>query len=92
MDGNPVRADDSYARHTDGRTQIVTVPSVLDLGERDTYVLGVPRYGLSVVLLTNRQNLGTDERGYFPDLGPLQQAISAAIVRGAEEDATRLAR
>ncbi|MGX1366252.1 ABC-type sugar transport system ATPase subunit/ribose/xylose/arabinose/galactoside ABC-type transport system permease subunit [Streptomyces canus] len=27
---------------TDGRTQIVTVPSVLDLGERDAYVLGIP--------------------------------------------------
>ncbi|GJF24520.1 ABC transporter permease [Streptomyces flaveolus] len=27
---------------TDGRTQVVTVPSVLDLGERDSYVLGVP--------------------------------------------------
>lgn len=27
---------------TDGRTQIVTVDSVLDLGERDAYVLGVP--------------------------------------------------
>ncbi len=29
---------------TDGRTQIVTVDSVLDLGERDAYVLGVPRW------------------------------------------------
>ncbi|CAL9352797.1 ABC transporter permease [Streptomyces sp. Tu 3180] len=27
---------------TDGRTQIVTVDGVLDLGERDAYVLGVP--------------------------------------------------
>jgi ribose transport system permease protein len=27
---------------TDGRTQVVTVPGVLDLGERDAYVLGVP--------------------------------------------------
>ncbi|MEV1083367.1 ABC transporter permease [Streptomyces sp. NPDC050211] len=27
---------------TDGKTQIVTVPSVLDLGERDAYILGVP--------------------------------------------------
>ncbi len=29
---------------TDGRTQIVTVDSVLDLGERDSYVLGIPRW------------------------------------------------
>lgn len=28
---------------TDGRTQIVTVDGVLKLGERDSYVLGVPR-------------------------------------------------
>ncbi|MFG2681512.1 ABC transporter permease [Streptomyces sp. NPDC048392] len=27
---------------TDGRTQVVTIPSVLDLGERDSYVLGIP--------------------------------------------------
>ncbi|MBQ0825658.1 ABC transporter permease [Streptomyces tagetis] len=27
---------------TDGRTQVVTVDSVLDLGERDAYLLGVP--------------------------------------------------
>ncbi|MDI3385358.1 ABC transporter permease [Streptomyces sp. B-S-A8] len=27
---------------TEGRTQMVTIPSVLDLGERDAYVLGVP--------------------------------------------------
>ncbi|WP_217145007.1 ABC transporter permease [Streptomyces sp. AC627_RSS907] len=27
---------------TDGRTQVVTVPGVLDLGERDAYVLGIP--------------------------------------------------
>lgn len=27
---------------TDGRTQVVTIPGVLDLGERDAYILGVP--------------------------------------------------
>lgn len=27
---------------TDGKTQIVTVPSVLDLGGRDAYILGIP--------------------------------------------------
>ncbi|GAA2596415.1 MULTISPECIES: ABC transporter permease [Streptomyces] len=27
---------------TDGRTQVVTVPGVLDLAERDSYVLGIP--------------------------------------------------
>ncbi len=52
-------------------------------GFTGTYVLGVPRYKLSIVLLTNRQNMGTDARGYFPDVGPLQQAVSRAIVNAA---------
>lgn len=55
-------------------------------GFTGTYVLGVPRYKLSVVLLTNRQNLGTDPRGYFPDLAPLQLAVARAIVEGARAD------
>ena len=49
-------------------------------GFTGTYVAGVPRYGLGIVLLTNRQNMGTDARGYFPDVGPLQQAVARAIV------------
>jgi serine-type D-Ala-D-Ala carboxypeptidase len=56
-------------------------------GFTGTYVLGVPQYGLSVVLLTNRQNLGTDAKGFFPDVGPLQQAVARALVNGAEADA-----
>ena len=52
-------------------------------GFTGTYVAGVPRYKLSIVLLTNRQNIGTNPRGYFPDVGPLQQAVSRAIVAGA---------
>jgi CubicO group peptidase (beta-lactamase class C family) len=56
-------------------------------GFTGTYVLGVPKYGLAIVLLTNRQNMGTDARGYFPDVGPLQAAVSRAIVAGAEQDA-----
>jgi CubicO group peptidase (beta-lactamase class C family) len=49
-------------------------------GFTGTWVLGVPRHGLSVVLLTNRQQLGRDERGFFPDLGALQQGVARAIV------------
>jgi CubicO group peptidase (beta-lactamase class C family) len=55
-------------------------------GFTGTYVLGVPKYGLSVVLLTNRQNMGTDARGYFPNLAPLQAAVARAIVDGAASD------
>ncbi len=50
-------------------------------GFTGTYIAGVPRYKLSIVLLTNRQNMGTDPRGYFPDVGPLQQAVARAVVR-----------
>jgi CubicO group peptidase (beta-lactamase class C family) len=52
-------------------------------GFTGTYVVGVPEYKLSIVLLTNRQNMGTDARGYFPDVGPLQQAVARAIVAAA---------
>jgi CubicO group peptidase (beta-lactamase class C family) len=58
-------------------------------GFTGTYVLGVPKYGLSIVLLTNRQNMGTDVRGYFPDVGPLEAAVARAIVAGAEADSAR---
>jgi len=52
-------------------------------GFTGTYVLGVPKYKLSIILLTNRQNMGPDARGYFPDVGPLQQTVSKAIVNGS---------
>ena len=55
-------------------------------GFTGTYVLGAPAYGLSIVLLTNRQNFGTDARGYFPNIAPLQEAVSRAIVDGAMAD------
>jgi CubicO group peptidase (beta-lactamase class C family) len=55
-------------------------------GFTGTYVMGVPKYGLSIVLLTNRQNMGPNDRGFFPDVGPLQQAISRAVVLGLEAD------
>jgi CubicO group peptidase (beta-lactamase class C family) len=54
-------------------------------GFTGTYVLGVPKYGLSIVLLTNRQNMGTNAAGYFPDVGPLQQAVAKAIVNAAAQ-------
>ena len=56
-------------------------------GFTGTYVLGVPEYGLSVVLLTNRQNMGTDARGYFPNLAPLQDAVAKTLIAGAAADA-----
>ena len=52
-------------------------------GFTGTYVAGIPKYKLSIVLLTNRQNMGTNPEGYFPDVGPLQQAVARAVVNGA---------
>ena len=56
-------------------------------GFTGTYVIGIPKHRLSIVLLTNRQNMGTNARGFFPDIGGLQQAVVRAIVDGAERDA-----
>ena len=56
-------------------------------GFTGTYVLGVPRYGLSIVLLMNRQNMGTNASGYFPDVGPLQQSVAKAVVNAAAQSA-----
>jgi len=49
-------------------------------GFTGTYVLGVPSRHLGVVLLTNRQQMGTDARGFFPNIAPLQEAVSRALV------------
>jgi CubicO group peptidase (beta-lactamase class C family) len=50
-------------------------------GFTGTYVLGVPARGLAVVLLTNRQNVGVNARTRYPDVGPLQRAVAAALLR-----------
>src|SRR5690606_36079558 len=54
-----------------------------------TYVAGVPRYGLAVVLLTNRQNLGRDAEGQYPDVNGLRAAVQRALVAGAAADEAR---
>ena len=61
-------------------------------GFTGTYVAGVPRYGLAVVLLTNRQNLGRDAEGRYPNVDPLRSAVMRALVAGAEADAAAAAR
>ncbi|MHB1192952.1 MAG: serine hydrolase domain-containing protein [Longimicrobiales bacterium] len=52
-------------------------------GFTGTWVLGVPSQRLTVVLLTNRQNLGVDERGLYPDVGALQRGVARALTGGA---------
>jgi len=53
-------------------------------GFTGTWVVGVPKHELSIVLLTNRQHMGTDARGYFPDVTPLREAVTRAIVNAVE--------
>lgn len=48
-------------------------------GFTGTFVLGVPAQRLSIVLLTNRQNVGVDAETRYPDVGPLQRAVAQAI-------------
>lgn len=48
-------------------------------GFTGTFVLGVLEEVLGVILLTNRQNLGVDGSGYYPDVGPLQRAVAAVL-------------
>jgi CubicO group peptidase (beta-lactamase class C family) len=55
-------------------------------GFTGTYVLGVPKDKLSIVLLTNRQNVGTNDKGYFTNVAPLDAAVARAIVSGAEAE------
>lgn len=66
--------------------------SFMHNGFTGTYVLGVPRYGLSVILLTNRQQTGTNSAGYFPNVSPLQAAVAQALVNGASGDEAHLSR
>jgi CubicO group peptidase (beta-lactamase class C family) len=71
----------------DGQALGWQVPSYAPAGSFDhtgftgTFVLGVPSRGLAVVLLTNRQNVGVSARTLYPDLGPLQRAVAAALLR-----------
>jgi len=49
-------------------------------GFTGTYILGVPEVKLAFVLLTNRQNAGVDAKGYFTDVGPLQEQASRMLL------------
>ena len=49
-------------------------------GFTGTYVLGVPDVHLSLVLLTNKQNMGTNAQGNFSNLAPMQAAIAKVLM------------
>lgn len=56
-------------------------------GFTGTYVLGVPGYELAVVLLTNRENVGVDDAGYYPDVDEFRRPILERLVAAAAADA-----
>jgi CubicO group peptidase (beta-lactamase class C family) len=55
-------------------------------GFTGTWVVGVPKHDISIVLLTNRQNMGRDSRGFFPDVGPLRTAVGKAVIKDLVKD------
>lgn len=50
-------------------------------GFTGTNIVVVPRDTLSIILLTNRQNVGLQEGGYYFNLGPLRQKVFDAVQR-----------
>jgi CubicO group peptidase (beta-lactamase class C family) len=54
-------------------------------GFTGTFVLGVPAQDLAIVLLTNRQNFGVDENTEYPDVGPMQRAVTEALTAALGE-------
>jgi CubicO group peptidase (beta-lactamase class C family) len=50
-------------------------------GFTGTYVLGNPAVGLALILLTNRQNVGVDERNRYPDVSELQRQVATALMQ-----------
>ncbi len=76
---------DKYGHYLGWQQQSGLPPgSFMHTGFTGTNVIGVPKYGLSIVLFTNRQNLGTNEKGFFPDVSPVRIAVANAIVTAAE--------
>jgi CubicO group peptidase (beta-lactamase class C family) len=60
--------------------------SFMHNGFTGTYVIGVPNAKLSIVLLTNKQNVGVDNHGYFSDVRPLDESVTRALVDAATRD------
>jgi CubicO group peptidase (beta-lactamase class C family) len=55
-------------------------------GFTGTFVLGVPEHEVALVLLTNRQNVGVDAETRYPDVGPLQREVTAAVMDAVATD------
>ena len=53
-------------------------------GFTGTFVFADPGENLVVILLTNRQNRGIDERGNYPSLSALRRAVVSAVTGAAK--------
>ena len=49
-------------------------------GFTGTYALGVPNAGLTLILLTNRQNHGVLESGEYRSVDPLRKQVTASLL------------
>lgn len=54
-------------------------------GFTGTYALAVPAYDLTVILLTNRQNLDVDASGNYNSVNPLRAAVAQILVDAVRE-------
>ena len=72
---NPTQNIDTFPSNIFGHT-----------GFTGTYAVAVPDYDLIVILLTNRQNVGLGDSGYYYDLGPLRSEILGKILLAAQSD------
>jgi CubicO group peptidase (beta-lactamase class C family) len=50
-------------------------------GFTGTWGIGLPDHKFVLVLLTNRQNVGVNQRGYYNDVGSLRRKVEREIVR-----------
>ena len=54
-------------------------------GFTGTWVLGVPSYGLTVALFTNRQHAGVGEDFRYPDLSDLQERVARLLLAAFDQ-------
>jgi len=52
-------------------------------GFTGTYVLGAPELGLALVFLSNRQNVGVDADGFYPDAAGVYLPVVRRIVEAS---------
>ena len=54
-------------------------------GFTGTYAVAVPAYGLSIILLTNRQNVGVDASGYYNSVTPLRRHLTELMIEAVRD-------